>query len=161
MQIPITNKRLRVVIAGTILAFAVGAVLAAGKVSVHNTQTSASMTRKTAATSVIVMDKTAGATAPEFPGGRKALDRYMDKTVRYPKSVMDNDVTGVVMVSCVVDETGRITEAKLIGWQKVGEGLDEEALRIVKNMPVWKPAMIQGKKVKTSLELPISFMIES
>src|SRR5579859_5970580 len=64
-----------------------------------------------------------GSSAPQFPGGQKALDNYVNDHVNYPQDAVDNDVSGVVRVSFVVDEKGRITKAKLIGAQKVGDGL--------------------------------------
>ncbi|HEY4108169.1 TonB family protein [Puia sp.] len=117
--------------------------------------------RKRASTSIVLTDKEAGVTAPEFPGGQKALDSYVNDHINYPQGAIDNDVSGIVRVSFVVDEHGKITKAKIISPQKLGEGLDEEALRVVSTMPEWKPATLHGKRVKTRLELPISFQVES
>jgi TonB family protein len=117
--------------------------------------------RKKATTSIVMTEAAAGTTAPQFPGGQKALDSYVNDHINYPQNAIDNDVTGTVRVSFVVDEEGRISKAKLMNPRKVGEGLDEEALRVVSNMPDWKPATKHGKKIKTRLELPISFQVES
>ncbi|HEY4336949.1 MAG TPA: energy transducer TonB [Puia sp.] len=117
--------------------------------------------RKKASTSIVVTEPMAGAIAPQFPGGQGALDSYVNDQINYPQNAIDNDVSGVVRVSFIVDENGKITKAKLISPQKVGEGLDEEALRVVNKMPEWKPGTLHGKKVKTRLELPISFTVES
>jgi len=56
---------------------------------------------------------------------------------------------------------GKVINAHLMGNEKVGNGLDEEALRVVNNMPAWKPGKVKGKNVKTRLELPISFQLEA
>ncbi|HVU96274.1 MAG TPA: TonB family protein [Puia sp.] len=116
---------------------------------------------KKATAKIVVTEPMAGAIAPEFPGGQQALDNYVNNHIKYPQDAIDNDVTGIVRVSFIVDENGHITKAKLINPQRVGNGLDEEALRVVNNMPEWKPGTLHGKKVKTRLELPISFQVES
>jgi len=117
--------------------------------------------RKKASTTIVMTETMKGATAPQFPGGQRALDNYVNDHINYPQNAIDNDVSGVVRVQFVVDENGKISKAKLISPQKVGEGLDEEALRVVNSMPEWKPGTLHGKRIKTRLELPISFMVES
>jgi TonB family protein len=117
--------------------------------------------RKKASTSIVMTETVAGATAPQFPGGQRALDSYVNDHINYPQNAIDNDVSGVVRVQFIVDENGKISKAKLISPQKIGEGLDEEALRVVNSMPEWKPGTLHGKRIKTRLELPISFMVES
>lgn len=116
---------------------------------------------KKATARIVVTAPMAGAIAPEFPGGQQALDNYVNNHIKYPQDAIDNDISGVVRVSFIVDENGRITKAKLLNPQRVGQGLDEEALRVVETMPEWKPGTLHGKKVKTQLELPISFQVES
>jgi periplasmic protein TonB len=104
---------------------------------------------------------TAAEVAPQFPGGQRALDNYINKNVNYPQQAIDDDVSGTVHVSFVVDEQGHITKARVLDAANIGDGLDQEALRVVKNMPVWMPGKVKGKKVKTRMELPISFLVES
>jgi protein TonB len=104
---------------------------------------------------------TAAEVAPQFPGGARALDNYINKSVNYPQQAIDDDVSGTVHVSFIVDEKGHVTKAKVLDAANVGDGLDQEALRVVKNMPAWMPGTVKGKKVKTRMELPISFQVES
>ena len=99
--------------------------------------------------------------APQFPGGQRGLDDYINKSVNYPKQAIDDDVSGVVHVSFVVDEDGHVTKAKIMDAAKPADGLDEEALRVVRSMPSWTPGKVKGRNVKTRLELPISFVLES
>jgi len=99
--------------------------------------------------------------APVFPGGQKGLDNYINHTVKYPQQAIDDDVSGTVHVSFVVDEQGHVTKARVMDAAHIGDGLDEEALRVVKNMPAWTPGMVKGKKVRTRMELPINFQVES
>jgi protein TonB len=104
---------------------------------------------------------TAAEVAPQFPGGQRALDKYITKNVNYPQQAIDDDVSGTVHVSFIVDEQGRVTKAKVLDAANLSDGLDQEALRVVRNMPSWMPGKVRGKKVKTRLELPISFLVES
>jgi protein TonB len=100
---------------------------------------------------------------PQFPGGQDALASYVNNHVEYPQQAIDDNKTGTVRVSFVVDENGKVTNARLINdrGDKVGNGLDEEALRVINNMPAWKPGKVKGKTVKTRLELPINFQLEA
>jgi len=98
--------------------------------------------------------------APEFPGGQNALDNYVNNNIDYPEKAIDDNTAGTVRVSFVVDEQGKVTRAHIIG-NKLGNGLDEQALKVVSNMPAWKPGKINGKNVKTRLELPIAFQVEA
>jgi periplasmic protein TonB len=99
--------------------------------------------------------------APQFPGGQPALDTYINNHVNYPQQAIDDDMSGIVHVSFIIDEQGKVTKAKVLDPANVGDGLDQEALRVVKAMPSWKPGRVNGKKVKTRMELPISFQVES
>jgi len=98
---------------------------------------------------------------PQFPGGEDALANYVNKHIEYPQQAIEDNTAGVVRVSFVVDEHGKVQQAKVINGQKVGNGLDEEALRVVNNMPAWKPGKVKGHNVKTRLELPINFQLEA
>lgn len=99
--------------------------------------------------------------APQFPGGQRGLDNYINKSVNYPQQAIDDDVSGVVHVSFVVDENGHVTKAKVLDASKPADGLDREALRVVNSMPSWIPGKVKGHKVRTRMELPISFVLES
>lgn len=99
--------------------------------------------------------------APQFPGGQRALDNYINSNVNYPQQAIDDDASGTVHVSFIVDENGHVTKAKVVDAANVSDGLDQEALRAVQHMPAWTPGTVKGKKVKTRMELPISFQVES
>jgi len=98
---------------------------------------------------------------PAFPGGNDGLSSYVNEHLQYPQRAIDDNTAGTVKVSFVVDEKGKVINAHLMGNEKVGNGLDEEALRVVNTMPAWKPGKVKGKNVKTRLELPISFQLEA
>jgi TonB family protein len=93
---------------------------------------------------------------PAFPGGSKGLQTYFDKNMKYPEDASAEGVEGVVKVSFVVDETGKLTGLRTEG-QKLGYGLEEEALRVVMAMPTWTPGRLKGNNVKTKYTLPVRF----
>ena len=98
--------------------------------------------------------------APEFPGGQNALYNYVNNNIEYPEKAIDDNTSGTIRVSFVVDEQGKVTRAHIVG-NKLGNGLDEQTLKVVSNMPAWKPGKVNGKNVKTRLELPIAFQVEA
>ncbi|PQJ11713.1 hypothetical protein CJD36_007925 [Flavipsychrobacter stenotrophus] len=94
---------------------------------------------------------------PEFKGGAAELDKYLDKTLRYPDGARENYIQGKVIVRFMVDEHGTITNVKVI--KGIGYSCDEEAVRVVKAMPPWHPGKINGKAVRTVYVLPVAFKI--
>lgn len=99
-------------------------------------------------------------TMPEFPGGQNALDNYVNNNIDFPQQAIDDNTSGTIKVAFVIDEKGKVMKAHIIG-NKLGNGLDEQALKVVSNMPTWKPGKVNGKNVKTRLELPIAFQVEA
>lgn len=96
---------------------------------------------------------------PVYPGGRDALQSYINQNIEYPQSAIDNNSEGTVDVQFVVDENGKVTDVKAIGSQ-LSNDLQNEAVRTVSNMPKWTPGSVKGKNVKTKVVLPITFKME-
>lgn len=96
---------------------------------------------------------------PEFPGGDGALAKFLNNHVRYPSMASEIGVEGTVYVKFVVGETGEISHVELVGAKK-GAGLDEEALRVVKKMPKWRPGRQNGRNVAVYFNLPIRFVLQ-
>lgn len=94
---------------------------------------------------------------PEFPGGHGALRTFISNNVRYPKVAQENGIQGKVYVTFVVDSDGSITNAKIA--RGVDPSLDQEALRIVNELPKWQPGKQRGQFVKVSYTVPISFAL--
>ena len=93
-----------------------------------------------------------------FPTGIPGLMQYVATSLRYPAQARAAGVEGKVFVKFVVLPTGAVGSATV---QKgIGSGCDEEALRIVNQMPHWKPAIQNGKPVATQFVLPIQFDLE-
>lgn len=95
---------------------------------------------------------------PEFPGGgQEALFKYLQKEMKYPQIAKENGIQGTVFVNFVVGKDGKIRDVKIL--RGVNKMLDEEAIRVVKAMPSWKPGKQRGKPVSVSYNLPIKFTL--
>jgi periplasmic protein TonB len=94
---------------------------------------------------------------PEFPGGQSALAAYINKNIVYPQSAVDNGTNGTVRVVFIVDEHGKVLHPQLTDSSQLGGELAQETLTAFNKMPLWTPGMVNGKKVKTRLVLPVSF----
>ena len=85
-------------------------------------------------------------------------NRYFSENIRYPDSARENNIQGRVIVRFIITETGAVDSVKVL--KSIGWGCDEEAVRVIKNMPHWKPGMQNGKPVKVYFTQPITFSIE-
>ncbi|PSL27053.1 energy transducer TonB [Chitinophaga ginsengisoli] len=97
---------------------------------------------------------------PQFPGGEEALSRFLQKNIKYPHMAQENGIEGKVFVQFVVNHEGKISEVQTVGAQK-GGGLEEEAMRVVKLMPNWKPGRQNGQSVNVRYNLPIGFKLDN
>ena len=94
---------------------------------------------------------------PEFPGGDDALMAYIPRNIKYPASALENEIEGVVMVNFVVNSDGSISKVNVT--KGIKGGCDEEASRVVRNMPKWKPGKNGGKPVPVFFDVPVNFKI--
>ncbi len=95
--------------------------------------------------------------APEFPGGIEAFYRFLNKNTHYPLQAQKNGTQGKVIVQFVVERDGSLTDLKVV--RGLGDGCDEEAIRVVKLSPLWKPGMQNGKPVRVQYNVPITFTL--
>jgi protein TonB len=96
--------------------------------------------------------------SPEFPGGEEARLQFLRDNIVYPRIARDAGVEGRVIVGFVVEPDGRITNVKIIRGKV--QSLDEEALRVTKMMPRWKPGKQRGKSVRVQFTMPITFLLQ-
>lgn len=94
---------------------------------------------------------------PTFPGGSRAMMRFIQRNYRYPSAAQDNLVEGMVIVRFVVEEDGGISNVSVV--KGIGYGCDQEATRLVKAMPNWIPGEQGGTKVPVYRTIPISFRL--
>jgi len=95
---------------------------------------------------------------PEFVGGQAAMYAWLSKNIKYPAAASRANISGKVFVSFTVNTDGSITDAQVL--KGLGFGTDEEAVRVVKSMPRWKPGKQSGRPVRVKYNLPISFQLE-
>jgi TonB family protein len=95
---------------------------------------------------------------PEFPGGIKGLRSFLANAVKYPPEASKKGIQGKVYVTFVVMKDGSISNAKVV--RGVDPLLDNEALRVVKSLPKWKPGKQSGKEVAVQFTIPISFALQ-
>ncbi len=84
---------------------------------------------------------------------------YISEYLRYPEKAKALGLEGTVYIDFVVDETGAITNPKLV--RDIGGGCGDIALEIVKNMPHWEPGYMDEEPVKVLLNLPIKFSLKN
>jgi TonB family protein len=94
---------------------------------------------------------------PEYPGGEKALYQFLSDSIHYPDSAKLAGIQGKVYVSFIVNRDGSVTNARVL--RGIGGGCDEEALRVIKLMPNWKPGQQRGKPVEVQYSLPVKFSL--
>lgn len=97
-------------------------------------------------------------TLPEFPGGDKALFKFLSKEVKYPSKAQSNGIQGRVITQFYVEPSGEITDIKILN--NFNYDLSIEAYRVVSVMPDWVPGTIEGKKIRAKFILPISFRLQ-
>lgn len=95
--------------------------------------------------------------APEFIGGQREWTRYLSSNLKYPAAAKQNNVQGKVYLSFIVEKDGQITDVKVK--QGLGSGCDEEALRLLRNSPKWRPGVVKEQPVRTYYVLPVSFQL--
>ena len=101
-----------------------------------------------------------------FPGGTEKLTKYIEKTAVYPIDALNSGQQGRVTVQFIVKRNGSIADAKIVKSasienKELRDLLDAEALRIVNNMPRWKPARDnKGKRFGLGAELIIDFRLQ-
>ena len=93
----------------------------------------------------------------EFLGGPEAMKQYIQENVVYPEISRKVGDQGRVYISFIVEIDGSISDVKVM--RGVTVELNEEAMRVVRNMPRWKPAEVQDKKVRARCRLPITFIL--
>lgn len=88
------------------------------------------------------------------------LSAYWNNNLHYPKAAQQAEIQGRVVIEFIVEKDGSISGVRAVRGKELGNGLPEEAIRVVKNMPPWKPAMQNGQLVRSYRTLPIDFKLD-
>jgi len=95
---------------------------------------------------------------PAFPGGDQKLLEYVAKNIKYPQIARESGIQGRVFIGFVVEPDGSVSNVKVL--RGIGGGCDEEAVRVIKSMPKWKPGKQRGKAVRVSYQIPVMFKLQ-
>jgi len=96
-------------------------------------------------------------TYPEFTGGHAAFVKYLNRNLRYPEAAVDRGIQGKVLVSFIIEKDGQLSNIKII--RGIGNGCEEEAIRVLEKSPKWKPGIQNKQKVRVAYTLPINFSL--
>jgi TonB family protein len=95
---------------------------------------------------------------PRFMGGDEARIKYLSENVTYPEEARAKGIQGTVFVTFVVETDGSVTDVRLL--RGIGGGCDEEAIRLIENMPNWIPGKQRGQAVRVQFNMPIRFTLK-
>ena len=94
---------------------------------------------------------------PTPPGGWVEFMKWLTKNLHYPVLAQKQRLEGKVVVSFIINKDGSITNEKVE--RSVDPLLDQEALRVVRMMPKWKPGIDKNKPCRTLFAIPINFKL--
>jgi protein TonB len=94
---------------------------------------------------------------PEPYGGAGAWSKFLNKNLKYPEMAVDQHMQGKVWVSFIVEKDGSLSN--IVVNRGAGYGMDEEALRVLKMAPAWKPGIQNGQPVRVRYNIPINFQL--
>lgn len=95
---------------------------------------------------------------PEFPGGKPALDKFIQENVHYPEIAKENGVEGIVVIGFLVNIDGSLKDIKPVKF--VDPDLEKEAVRVVSIMPAWIPAEKEGTPIEAPSQVDIPFLLD-
>ena len=104
-----------------------------------------------------IYDGTSVEIYPEFEGGMKGWEKYLRRNLRYPYDAQEENKQGKVFISFVVEKDGSISNVTLV--RGIYQSLDEEAARVIKKSPKWRPGIQNGRAVRVRYNMPISFAL--
>ena len=95
---------------------------------------------------------------PSFPGGQSALDEFLAKNIKYPAEAKNKNIRGRSVITFIVQADGSLSDFKVA--RAAGGGTDEEAIRVLKASPNWKPATENGSPVSSQVSIPVNFSLD-
>lgn len=90
-----------------------------------------------------------------FNGGYLEMAKWMQENLKYPELSMELNEKGKVYLKFIVEKDGSITNVEIV--RGISKELDNEAKRLVRNMPNWTPGEVKGIKVRSIFTMPINF----
>ncbi|WP_342457010.1 TonB family protein [Mucilaginibacter sp. SJ] len=94
---------------------------------------------------------------PEFPGGLEAFGKFLSTNIKYPAAAREQKIQGRVIITFVVERDGSLSNQRVV--RGITGDLDNEALRVMKLSPQWKPGMQGNRTVRVQYSVPINFAL--
>lgn len=95
---------------------------------------------------------------PDFPGGQNELLKFLANSVKYPIIAQENGIQGRVIAAFIVEKDGSIRNVEVI--KGIDPSLDQEAVRVLSEMPNWTPGKQRGQAVAVKYTVPVTFRLE-
>jgi TonB family protein len=95
---------------------------------------------------------------PKFQ--KEDIYKYIAERIKYPADMIDKNIQGTVYVNFIVERTGEVSNVKVLRGIPGGSELDSIAVKTIGDMPKWAPGMLNGKKVRVSMNIPIKFILK-
>jgi protein TonB len=95
---------------------------------------------------------------PTFPGGEKSLMEFIYANIQYPDIAKENNIQGRVILKFCVTYKGGVDQVQVL--KGVDPSLDNEAIRVIKLLPAWKPGKQGGKPVNVWYNVPVTFQLK-
>ena len=93
----------------------------------------------------------------EFPGGMEELAMFVCMNIEYPEQAQKANIEGKVYVRFCVEKDGSVSNIRIL--RDIGYGCGDAVVKMLKSMPRWKPARVDGKNVRVEFDLPIAFIL--
>jgi len=94
---------------------------------------------------------------PSYIGGDEALKEFIRNNIQFPNQAKSKNISGIVYVNFIVETDGTLSDINIL--KDIGGGCGEEALRIIKKMPLWNSGEQDGVKVRVNYNLPVEFKL--
>ena len=95
-------------------------------------------------------------TPPTYPGGIQKFYEFLGSNIKYPELAVKNNVQETVYLAFIIEKNGSVSDIKVDG-EKIGYGLEEEAVRVMKLSKSWNPGLADKKPVRVKYHLPVKF----
>jgi len=92
----------------------------------------------------------------DFPGGEAARLRFIRINIQYPAEAVKAKIAGKVIISFIINKQGYVENVVIV--KSAHPLLDREAVRVIKSMPRWTPAVRHGKVIYQVIKVPITFV---